>query len=65
MNLEHYNSYLEVDLGKIRRNVERIHRHIGPGRGMIPVVKGNAYGLGTVEVARLMHDCLLYTSRCV
>lgn len=56
MNLEHYNSYLEVDLGKIRRNVERIHRHIGPGRGMIPVVKGNAYGLGTVEVARLMHD---------
>lgn len=54
MELEHYNSYLQVDLGAIERNVGRIRRHIGPGRGLIPVVKGNAYGLGTVEVARML-----------
>ena len=54
--LEHYNSYLEVDLGAIARNVERVRRHIGPKHGIIPVVKGNAYGLGTVEVARLLAE---------
>ena len=54
--LEHYNSYLEVDLGAIARNVERVRRHIGSKHGIIPVVKGNAYGLGTVEVARLLAE---------
>lgn len=56
MELEHYNSYLKVDLGAIARNVERVKRHIGPGCGMIPVVKGNAYGLGTVAVARTLAE---------
>ena len=54
MDLEHYHSYLQVDLGAIERNVARIRRHIGPGRDLIPVVKGNAYGLGTAEVARTL-----------
>ena len=54
MDLEHYHSYLQVDLGAIERNVARIRRHIGPGRELIPVVKGNAYGLGTAEVARTL-----------
>lgn len=56
MDLEHYNSYVKVDLGAIQRNVERIKAHIGPGHGMIPVVKGNAYGLGTVAVARTLAE---------
>lgn len=54
MELEHYNSYLQVDLGEIEGNIGRIRRHIGPGRDIIPVVKGNAYGLGTVGVARML-----------
>lgn len=54
MDLKHYHSYLQVDLGAIARNVDRIRRHIGPEKGLIPVVKGNAYGLGTVEIARML-----------
>lgn len=54
MDLKHYNSYLKVDLDAIVRNVARVQKHIGPDCGMIPVVKGNAYGLGTVPVARVL-----------
>lgn len=57
MNLEHYGSYVYVDLEKIESNVRKIQAHIGEGVGMIPVVKGNAYGLGTVPVARVLAKC--------
>ncbi len=58
MDLKYYNSYAEVDLDAIRDNVAKVQAHIGPKQGFIPVVKGNAYGMGTVPIARmLVEDC--------
>lgn len=42
---------LEVDLGAIAGNVREIRRAIGTKPRMFAVVKGNAYGLGAVQVA--------------
>ena len=55
MELSCYNSYYEVDLGGILENYERIRRYIAPVE-VIPVIKANAYGMGTVEVARAMAE---------
>ena len=54
MDLKYYNSYVEVDLDVIRSNIEKVKKHIGPNVGMIPVDKGNAYGMGTVPIARML-----------
>jgi len=48
--------WVEVDLGAIRRNVERIKRFLsGPARVMC-VIKANAYGHGAVPVAHTVLD---------
>jgi len=41
-----------VDLTAIQRNIERMQQHVGPGVGIIAVVKANGYGHGAVQVAR-------------
>lgn len=51
-----YHSCMEVDLDIIRENVSKIRRHIGPEHQMIGVVKGDAYGLGAVPVARMLTE---------
>lgn len=57
MDLRYYNSYLDIDLDKIGANLARIRDYTG-GLEVIPVVKSNAYGLGTVEIARyLVRQC--------
>ena len=48
------NSILETDLSALRSNVEQIRREIGPDRKLIPVLKGDAYGLGAVRIARFL-----------
>ena len=45
----------EVDLGRIARNLERIHTVSG-GRGVWGVVKANAYGHGAVPVGRALEQ---------
>ena len=50
----HYHSCLEVNLDIIKENVSRIQNHIGPGCGMIGVVKGDGYGLGVLPISRLL-----------
>jgi len=52
--MEIYNSYLEVDLSEIGRNVEKIRRGIGPDVDIIAVLKGNAYGMGHVPVGKYL-----------
>jgi alanine racemase len=42
--------WIEVDLGAVERNLERIHRWCGVP--LMPVIKANAYGHGLVPVAR-------------
>ena len=45
-------AWLEVDLGAIEHNFAETRRRAGPHRRVIAAVKGNAYGLGVVEVSR-------------
>lgn len=52
--LEYYSSYIEVDLDVIRRNAGRVLAHLGQRRRLFPIVKGNAHGMGTVPVARVL-----------
>lgn len=47
-----HNCYLEIDLGVIQSNVEKIRKGIGPKVDIIAVVKGNAYGMGTVQIGK-------------
>jgi alanine racemase len=44
-------TYVEVDLERLRQNLEAIRAHVRPARVMA-VLKANAYGHGMVEVAR-------------
>ncbi len=46
------NSYLLVDLKTLHHNVACIQQELKPGTMLIPVLKGNAYGLGGVRIAR-------------
>lgn len=58
MELEFYNSYFEVNLQQIRDNIAIIRQRIGEGHNVMPVIKGNCYGSGTVEVATAIEqDC--------
>ena len=52
MDRQVYNSYLEVDLGELSSNIQKIRKGIGEGVDIIAVLKGNAYGLGLVPIAR-------------
>lgn len=51
-----YNSYMEVDLKKLKANFEKVRAHIGPNINIIPILKGNAYGLGGIELAKFYVD---------
>jgi len=59
------NSYLEIDLGEISRNIEKIRTGIGTDMDIIAVLKGNAYGTGLVPVGSFMHKhCGIKTFAC-
>ncbi len=45
-------SFVEINLNNIACNTELIKQHIGPDTALIAVVKANAYGHGSVEIAR-------------
>jgi alanine racemase len=46
-------TYLEVDLGQLRRNLEAIRERVSPARVM-PILKANAYGHGLDGVAQFI-----------
>lgn len=49
-----YNSYVLINLAQLRKNAEIILRSLSPATQLVPVLKGNAYGLGIVPVAELL-----------
>ncbi|MBP5169895.1 MAG: alanine racemase [Oscillospiraceae bacterium] len=51
------NSYLNVDLAAVAENVSEIQKTIGEKCSLIPVLKGDAYGLGGVRLARFLSQC--------
>jgi len=49
-------SWLEIDLGAIRRNVIALRKFVGPNCGILGVVKNNAYGHGAKQVTQAAAD---------
>jgi len=47
---------MEVDLDRLVHNIEEVRRVIGPGKKLIAVAKGDAYGHGLLEVVPTMVD---------
>lgn len=47
-------TWLEVDLRRLQDNYRMIREHIDPSADMIVVVKADAYGLGAVQVAKVL-----------
>lgn len=45
--------WVEIDLKAIAHNVEQVRMLLGPGVGLLAVVKADAYGHGLVEVSRV------------
>lgn len=56
MDINCYNSYLEVDLGAVRENYRKVQAHVNGRCGIIPVVKANSYAMGIERIAALMED---------
>ena len=59
MDIGMYNSYLEVDFGKMKESFRKVQAAAGK-RGVIPVLKANAYGIGLIP----MTDFLVNTMNC-
>ena len=59
MDIGMYNSYLEVDFGKMKESFRKVQAAAG-NRGVIPVLKANAYGIGLIPMA----DFLVNTMGC-
>ncbi len=53
-----YSSYMEVDLGIVRQNAQTIMKALAPHRKLMPVIKGNTWGTGTIPLARVMVEDL-------
>lgn len=47
-------AWVEVDLDALRANAEILCRAAGPGVGLLPMVKADAYGLGMAGVVRAL-----------
>lgn len=46
------NTWAEIDLDQLDRNMEVLQNHVGPGVKLAPVIKADAYGHGAVAIAR-------------
>lgn len=46
------NTWVEINLDQLARNVEALRRHVGPGVQLAPVIKADAYGHGAVTIAQ-------------
>jgi alanine racemase len=44
-------TYLEIDLDQLAKNVDTIRRHIGEHVALCAVIKANGYGMGAVDIA--------------
>jgi alanine racemase len=51
---------MEVDFGALAANYREVRRLVGPDKNIIASVKGNGYGLGIVEVVRVLERLGVY-----
>ncbi|MBO5564736.1 MAG: alanine racemase [Lachnospiraceae bacterium] len=50
------NSFITIDLGKIKRNIEKIQANIGEDVEIMPVLKANACGHGAVVLGKFLTE---------
>src|SRR5699024_6886289 len=50
------NTYAKIDLNAIKHNLNVIQTNLGKEKNIIPVLKADAYGNGSVEVARYLES---------
>lgn len=55
--IRYRNTWAEIDLDAIRYNVETLNRLLPEEKRIMGVVKADAYGHGSVEVAKALVDC--------
>jgi len=55
----HEHAWVDVDLAALRRNARRVQDHVDPAR-LLPMVKADGYGLGSIEVARALRSLAPY-----
>ncbi len=48
------NATLQIDLQAVLDNTRQVLKEIGPGSRLIPVLKGNAYGLGALRISEVL-----------
>ncbi|MEG1501558.1 MAG: alanine racemase, partial [Clostridiales bacterium] len=53
-NGEQLLAWLEIDLSAIKNNIREIRRRVGQGIAIVGVVKADGYGLGSVEISRVL-----------
>ncbi|MCR5702426.1 MAG: alanine racemase [Lachnospiraceae bacterium] len=53
---EYYRVEADIDLSAIRRNIETMKGCVPEGKKLLAVIKANAYGHGSVQVARALDD---------
>ena len=54
--LHYYRSYARINLGCIRNNFDELKKRLAPEIKTMAVVKADAYGHGSVEVAKTLED---------
>jgi alanine racemase len=53
---DHLRTWVEIDLGALRRNLDFVRRRIGSESGILAVVKANAYGHGVADIVRALAE---------
>lgn len=51
-----HGTWIEVQLGRIFRNLGRIREKAGPAQQVMAVIKANAYGHGIIPIAKALQD---------
>jgi len=54
MNFLSRNTWVEIDLDRLGRNIAALREYVGQGVRIAPVIKGDAYGHGAVVIARVL-----------
>lgn len=54
--IRYRNTWAEIDLAAIRHNVTKLNELLPNHRNIMGVVKADAYGHGSIEVAKTLHD---------
>jgi len=59
------NTYIETDMAQLKQNISNIRSHIGENMDVIAVLKGNAYGMGLIEIGKFVTEhCGIKTIAC-